>query len=124
MQAPGDAARADHEAGAGADAQAAPRHAPRLTVAVATCPYSARHDRAPVLAPRAVRLHHHLWCKDGTNVAPNSTPTADAAPVRTATISITFVRRPMKRSVTAPAATVDQKADAPWDGSHGSSAYW
>src|SRR6267142_2521527 len=37
MQAPGDAARAEHEAGAEADAQAAPHHAPRLTVAVATC---------------------------------------------------------------------------------------
>ncbi len=63
-------------------------------------------------------------CKDRPSVAPNSTPTADAAPMRTATISITFVMRPMKRSVIAPAATVDQKADAPWDGSHGSSAYW
>jgi len=61
-------------------------------------------------------------CKDGPRVAPNNTPTADAAPMRTATISITFVKRPMKRSVTAPAATVDQQADAPWDGSHGGSA--
>src|SRR5882762_6314481 len=45
-------------------------------------------------------------CIDGTSAAPNSTPTADAAPMRTATISITFGMRPMKRSVTAPAATV------------------
>lgn len=34
-------------------------------------------------------------CVDGTSAAPNSTPTADAAPMRTATISITFVMRPM-----------------------------
>jgi hypothetical protein len=33
-----------------------------------------------------------------------------------------FVMRPMKRSITAPAAAVDQQADAPWDGSHGGSA--